>query len=51
MEGAMKELVEEERQKRLGPGDLDPVEVYESLPRVNYTPKHVYTHTSEIFEE
>ncbi|KAM4584716.1 hsp90 co-chaperone Cdc37-like isoform 1-T1 [Odontesthes bonariensis] len=33
MEGAMQELVEEERQKRLGPGGLDPVEVYESLPR------------------
>ncbi|CAG5928751.1 unnamed protein product [Menidia menidia] len=33
MEGAMKELEDEERQKRLGPGGLDPVEVYESLPR------------------
>nr|XP_046228046.1 hsp90 co-chaperone Cdc37-like isoform X1 [Scatophagus argus]XP_046228056.1 hsp90 co-chaperone Cdc37-like isoform X1 [Scatophagus argus] len=33
MEGAMKELEEEERQKRLGPGGLDPVEVYESLPK------------------
>ncbi|XP_030592920.1 hsp90 co-chaperone Cdc37-like isoform X2 [Archocentrus centrarchus] len=32
METAMKELEEEERQKRLGPGGLDPVEVYESLP-------------------
>lgn len=30
----MKELEEEERQKRLGPGGLDPVEVYESLPAV-----------------
>ncbi|CAM4462243.1 unnamed protein product [Leuciscus chuanchicus] len=29
---AMKEYEEEERQKRLGPGGLDPVEVYESLP-------------------
>lgn len=28
----MKELEEEEREKRLGPGGLDPVEVYESLP-------------------
>ncbi|XP_047435648.1 hsp90 co-chaperone Cdc37-like isoform X2 [Mugil cephalus] len=33
MESAMKELQEEERQKRLGPGGLDPVEVYESLPK------------------
>ncbi|XP_069386070.1 hsp90 co-chaperone Cdc37-like isoform X2 [Paralichthys olivaceus] len=32
MEDAMKELEEEEKQKRLGPGGLDPVEVYESLP-------------------
>ncbi|PWA17625.1 hsp90 co-chaperone Cdc37 [Gambusia affinis] len=32
IEKAMKELEEEERQKRLGPGGLDPVEVYESLP-------------------
>lgn len=37
MEGAMKELEEEERQKRLGPGGLDPIEVYESLPKVNCT--------------
>ncbi|XP_015259895.1 PREDICTED: hsp90 co-chaperone Cdc37-like [Cyprinodon variegatus] len=33
MEGAMKELEEEERQKRLGPGGLDPIEVYGSLPK------------------
>ncbi|XP_063738980.1 hsp90 co-chaperone Cdc37 isoform X2 [Eleginops maclovinus] len=33
MENTMKELEEEERQKRLGPGGLDPVEVYESLPK------------------
>uniref|UniRef100_UPI0037E803C5 hsp90 co-chaperone Cdc37-like n=1 Tax=Semicossyphus pulcher TaxID=241346 RepID=UPI0037E803C5 len=33
MESAMKELEEEERQQRLGPGGLDPVEVYESLPK------------------
>ncbi|KAM6394795.1 hsp90 co-chaperone Cdc37 [Rhynochetos jubatus] len=32
LEKAMKEYEEEERQKRLGPGGLDPVEVYESLP-------------------
>lgn len=29
---AMKEAEEEERQKRMGPGGLDPVEVFESLP-------------------
>ncbi|XP_026214898.1 hsp90 co-chaperone Cdc37 isoform X1 [Anabas testudineus] len=33
LESAMKELEEQERQKRLGPGGLDPVEVYESLPK------------------
>ncbi|XP_012736701.2 hsp90 co-chaperone Cdc37 isoform X1 [Fundulus heteroclitus] len=33
MESAMKELEEEERQKRLGPGGLDPMEVYNSLPK------------------
>ncbi|XP_008303223.1 hsp90 co-chaperone Cdc37-like isoform X1 [Stegastes partitus] len=33
MENAMKELEEEEKQKRLGPGGLDPVEVYQSLPK------------------
>lgn len=32
IEKAMKEYEEEERRKRLGPGGLDPVEVYESLP-------------------
>lgn len=32
IEAAMKEAEEEERQKRLGPGGLDPVEVFESLP-------------------
>lgn len=36
MESAMKEIEEEERQKRLGPGGLDPVEVYETLPKVNH---------------
>jgi len=34
IEEAMKEYEEEERQKRLGPGGLDPVEVMESLPQV-----------------
>jgi cell division cycle protein 37 len=32
IEVAMKEAEEEERQKRLGPGGLDPVEVFETLP-------------------
>ncbi|XP_071275119.1 hsp90 co-chaperone Cdc37 [Agelaius tricolor] len=32
LEKALREYEEEERQKRLGPGGLDPVEVYESLP-------------------
>lgn len=30
----MKEAEEEERKARLGPGGLDPVEVFESLPEV-----------------
>lgn len=37
IEKAMKEYEEEERQKRMGPGGLDPVEVYESLPAVSST--------------
>jgi cell division cycle protein 37 len=32
IEAAMKEVEEEERSKRLGPGGLDPIEVFESLP-------------------
>lgn len=39
MESAMKELEEEDRQERLGPGGLDPVEVYQSLPKVG-APMH-----------
>ena len=35
IEEAMKEVEEEERKARLGPGGLDPVEVMESLPEVN----------------
>ena len=27
-------LLQQERQKRIGPGGLDPVEVFESLPKV-----------------
>lgn len=34
IEEAVKEAEEEERQKRLGPGGLDPVEVMETLPQV-----------------
>ncbi|CAH1799516.1 unnamed protein product [Owenia fusiformis] len=34
LDKAMKELEEEEREKRLGPGGLDPVEVMDSLPEV-----------------
>ncbi|XP_013381693.1 hsp90 co-chaperone Cdc37 [Lingula anatina] len=33
IEAAMKEVEMEERQARLGPGGLDPVEVFESLPK------------------
>ncbi|XP_014747763.1 PREDICTED: hsp90 co-chaperone Cdc37 [Sturnus vulgaris] len=32
LEKALRDYEEEERQKRLGPGGLDPVDVYESLP-------------------
>lgn len=32
IEKAMKEYEEEEKQKRIGPGGLDPVDVYDSLP-------------------
>ncbi|RWS27502.1 hsp90 co-chaperone Cdc37-like protein [Leptotrombidium deliense] len=32
IEEAMKEVEEEEKQKRLGPGGLDPAEVFETLP-------------------
>lgn len=32
LDEAMKEVEEEERKSRLGPGGLDPVEVYDSLP-------------------
>lgn len=34
LEAAMKEVEEEERAQRLGPGGLDPVEVFESLPDI-----------------
>ena len=35
MDSAMKELEEEDKRERLGPGGLDPVEVYHSLPKVS----------------
>ena len=35
LENARKEVEEEERQARLGPGGLDPIEVMESLPEVS----------------
>lgn len=44
IERAMKEYEEEERQKRLGPGGLDPAEVYESLPEV----RNIYCCTSSF---
>lgn len=46
IEKAMKEYEEEERQKRLGPGGLDPVEVYESLPEVTGLSVSVWKHDS-----
>ena len=36
IEEAIKKAEEEERQKRLGPGGLDPLEVMETLPLVSY---------------
>lgn len=44
MESAMKDLEEEEKVKRLGPGGLDPVEVYQSLPKVNHFLTHAIIH-------
>ena len=35
-------LLQEERQKRLGPGGLDPVEVFESLPEVRFHSSLIY---------
>ena len=46
IEKAMKEYEEEERQKRIGPGGLDPVEVYESLPEVGF---HIITPLYPLF--
>jgi len=34
LEAAIAEVEEEEKSKRLGPGGLDPVEVFETLPQV-----------------
>ena len=30
------DILQEEKQKRLGPGGLDPVDVFESLPEVRH---------------
>ncbi len=38
----MEQLEAEEREKRLGPGGLDPIEVMESLPPVGVVYNHVY---------
>lgn len=46
MESAREDMEEEERQKRLGPGGLDPVEVYQSLPKVK-----PHTHWTHCFRE
>lgn len=48
IEKAMKEYEEEERQKRLGPGGLDPVEVYETLPQVQEAPRHCFMFSREL---
>lgn len=45
VESAMKDLEEEEKLKRLGPGGLDPLEVYQSLPKVNHFLTHASIHT------
>ena len=38
--------IQEEKKKRMGPGGLDPVEVFESLPKVRAS--H-YTRKKDIF--
>lgn len=42
IEEALAEQEEEERQARLGPGGLDPVEVFESLPKVSISSFVIY---------
>lgn len=49
IEKAMKEYEEEERQKRMGPGGLDPVEVYESLPAVSCLILRTSQHSPFLF--
>lgn len=46
LQEAIKEQEEEERKERLGPGGLDPVEVFESLPVVShiYLPHKALSH-------
>lgn len=46
MEEARKEE-EEERKARLGPGGLDPVEVFESLPDVSFLSNCIFPLTSD----
>lgn len=45
IEEAKREQEEEEKKARLGPGGLDPVEVYEELPDVNLTHFNIKTET------
>lgn len=40
IKAALEEQQEEERKSRLGPGGLDPVEVFETLPKVKYFLNH-----------
>lgn len=42
MESARRDIEEEERLERLGPGGLDPAEVYQSLPKVK-----AHSHTAD----
>lgn len=49
LEAAMKEVEEEERQARLGPGGLDPLEVLESLPEVGIFRYLMYMHYDDKF--
>lgn len=37
LDEAIKEYEKEERAKRMGPGGLDPVEVYPTLPKVKFS--------------
>ena len=50
IEAAIAEAEEEEKEKRLGPGGLDPVEVFESLPDV-YFKFHIILGIASYFNE